>query len=797
MILKRWSLQINEKQFCCEVPCTLFSVLRENGLIGDPYDRLNERQLVKYFECDCSFKTAFEADEDILSKRIILLEFDCLDTLCEIYLNGAKLGKADNFHRKWRFDVKEKLSAGKNIIELRFASAVKYARERMEKLYVWGNSEENGTLPGISYLRKPYYTFGWDWCPAVPDSGIVGEVRIDARDYEKIKGVTVRQLHTPTGVELRAEADFVGAGQIRTTLYDPGENKIFSGYGASVKLLIQNPELWWPNGYGEQKLYTLKTELFYGEIKADERIQRIGLRTVKLERKKDEYGESFAFVCNGVKIFAKGANIVPSDCMLTEDVSGRTEALIGECASANYNMLRVWGGGYYGSDFFYDLCDKYGILVWQDIMIACAHIYLDDGLERTLIAEAEENLERIGNHPSLALVCGNNEMEPCAADLAAKKNFPCADKIVSDYLRLYEEIFPELVRRHAPDTEYWPSSPSAGGSFYKCEDENYGDSHFWKVWGGLQPYQNYRKYYFRFLSEFGFVSFPPMESIEKFASPQDYNVYSEVMESHQKNPAGNAKCAYYLRELFEFPAGFDKFVFATQYIQADALETAITHLRANYGRCMGTLYWQLNDAYPAISFSVIDYYGKRKPAYYAVRRAYRSVMLTGVYEDGNLELRLVNETSERKIFRVKLWIADASFRKIYEEEFFVTKSPFEAGRVWMKEVKEMIAGRERELFFGYKLFERERETGRGSLLFVPPKLFRWREGNAVASRKGEREISVSSDVFLKFVKIEGEGELRLSDNCFDLIDGDPVKVIAEEEIPANVPLKIYSLKDIK
>lgn len=222
-------------------------------------------------------------------------------------------------------------------------------------------------------------------------------------------------------------------------------------------------------------------------------------------------------------------------------------------------------------------------------MIACAHIYLDDGLEKTLIAEAEENLKRIRNHPSLALVCGNNEMEPCAADLAVRKNFPCADKIITDYLRLYEDIFPALVKRIAPDTEYWPSSPSSGGGFYRSEDENYGDSHFWKVWGELQPYQNYRKYYFRFLSEFGFVSFPPMESIAKFASPKDCNVYSEVMESHQKNPAGNAKCAYYLREAFELPAEFEKFVFATQYTQASALETAITHLRSNYGRCMGTL----------------------------------------------------------------------------------------------------------------------------------------------------------------------------------------------------------------
>ena len=798
MILTNWHLRIGETIFPCKIPCTLFSVLRENKLLENPYYGTNETKLAKYFDADAEFFTSFAMEKGLLEKKHIIIEFDCLDTLCKVYLNDELLAETDNFHRKWKFDVKERLHIGKNTLKLHFDSTVKYARKRMEKLFVWGNSEENGTLPGISYIRKPYYTFGWDWCPPIPDSGIVGSVRINATDYSEIRSIQVLQTHCSENVSLTVNTYLEGAGRIKTTLFSPQGEKIFSGDGASISITIPKPELWWPNGYGGQPLYRLQTERFCDNVKVDERIQNIGLRTISVEHKDDAFGKSFTFVCNGQKVFAKGANIVPFDCMMTEDVSDKIYDSIKECAHANYNMLRIWGGGCYGSDYFYDCCDKYGILVWQDVMIACAHICLDDSLEKSIMAEVEENLQRIRNYASLALICGNNEMEPCAQDLAEKKNFPQADKIVGDYFHLYENAFPALVKKLAPNTEYWPSSPSAGGKFYKTQDPDYGDSHFWKVWGELKPYNEYKKYYFRFLSEFGFAAFPPMASIKEFARPDDYNIYSEIMERHQKNYAGNAKMAYYLHEEFEFPTSFEMLVFATQYIQASALETAIAHLRSNYGRCMGTLYWQLNDAYPAISFSTIDYYGRRKPAFYTVKRVYQNSLLTGVCEEGLIRLTLINETRKKRNFCVKLWIADGAFNRIYEEEFFVCQPSFSAEKIWEKNVVEQIKGRERELFFGYKLFEGERECSRGAILFVSPKLFHWREGDiSMHLNEDKTRLFISSNVFRKFVKVQGNDEIRLSDNCFDLIDNGTVELSVEEEKIQAETLKIYSLKDIR
>ena len=793
MVIKEWSAQIDGKKYDCKAPCTVLSVLQENGSIGDLYYGTQEVQARQYFEKDAVFTAIFSVAAELCSKKNVVLVLERIDTLCEVVLNGEPLGNADNFHRVWRFDVKKKLRVGTNVLELRFSSAVRYARERMEQLYVWGNSLENGTLPGISYVRKPYYTFGWDWCPPFPDQGILGEVRIEARDLPQIGGVLVRQTHSQGKVTL--DIDTEGDGRIVTVLFSPDGRELCRAEGAHAECLIAQPQLWWPNGCGEQPLYLLRTELYCKEELADVREQRIGLRTISIDTADDAFGRAFTFVCNGVRIFAKGANIVPYDCLLWKDVRAREEDLLQACKGANYNMLRIWGGGMYGSDTFYDRCDELGILVWQDLMIACAHIRLDDALERTLLAEAEENVRRIRNHPSLALLCGNNEMEPCAHDLAVRKNFPDADKIVADYLYLYEEKFPALTARIAPQTAYWPSSPSAGGKFFKSEDANFGDSHFWKVWGELKPVQEYREHFFRFLSEFGFIGFPSLHTLDAFSEKADRNVYSEVMECHQKNFAGNAKCAYYLRDYFEFPADFSRFVFATQYIQADALETAVAHMRSHYGRCMGSLIWQLNDAYPAISFSLIDYYGRRKPAFYVVKREYRNICLFAAHKERKVTLRYVNETPHERKCVVEVWLADGKFGRVYEGKQSVTLQPFSAGDAFVRDLRAELAGRERELFFGYRLLEDGKELGRGSLLFVAPKLFRWAKGKIGICRDGAR-VTVRSDVFRKFVKIEGDDELPLDDNCFDLIDTGPVVCTIEGNAESAGELRAVSLSDI-
>ena len=794
MVLREWKVQIDGREFSGIVPCTVFSLLRGNGLPEELYRGTNERQAEAYFYAEPVFSAEFTADAATLAKKHAELRFACLDTLCTVYLNGVFLGRADNFHRVWRFNAKGALRKGKNRLEVRFSSALRYAEGRMEQLYVWGNSRENGTLPGISYVRKPYYTFGWDWCPPFPDAGILGEVRLDAYDMPRLRGVLAEQEHTDGRVILTVTAE--GDGDAETSLYAPDGTCIGSARGAKVRFTVDQPQLWWPNGYGAQPLYTLRTALYCGGVQADEKVQRIGLRTLALDTAEDGYGKAFAFVCNGVKLFAKGANIIPYDCLLWQNTAAREERLLRECAAANFNMLRVWGGGYYGSDRFYDLCDELGILVWQDFMIACAHIRLDEELEKNILAEAEENVLRIRNHPSLALLCGNNEMEPCAYDLSVRKNFPDAEKIVADYLYLYEDALPALTARLAPQTAYWPSSPSAGGNFYESGSPDYGDSHFWGVWGELQPAEAYRKHAFRFLSEFGFIAFPSVHTLDAFSSEQDRNIYSEVMECHQKNAAGNAKCAYYLRDYFLFPSDFETLVFATQYVQADALETAIAHLRSHYGRCMGALIWQLNDAYPGITFSLIDYYGRRKPAFYAVQRACRNVSLFAARKESEVALTAVNETAEERTLTASFWLADAKFDRVYEREIVVRCPPFSAREVFRGDFGAQLCGRERELFFGYKLTEGAAEHARGSLLFVPPRLFRWAEGEIGIREEGDT-VALSADVFRKFVKLEGDDELLLSDNCVDLIEKGETVLQLQEKTGSAGALRASSLRDIK
>ena len=435
---------------------------------------------------------------------------------------------------------------------------------------------------------------------------------------------------------------------------------------------VQNPELWWPNGSGAQPLYEIQLALMDGDITLDSRSRRIGLRTIELRQEKDKWGRSFAFVINGSPIFCKGANWVPADQFPARVTREQYRDLISSAAIANMNMFRVWGGGIYEDDTFYDLCDEYGILVWQDFMFACAHYPVDSDMLENIGIEASENVRRIRDHACLALWCGNNEMEWFVADIWDKKD---------ERKRRYSELFHGLLRgvcaEEDPDTTYWASSPASDTPFTDPNSENEGDGHYWDVWHGKKPFSDYRKHYYRFMSEFGFQSLPSIDTIRSFAWPTEWNLTSYIMESHQKNPAGNELILYYMAKTFRIPNGFPMMVYVSQVLQAEAMRYGVEHWRRNRNdnRCMGTLYWQYNDCWPAASWSGIDYNHRWKALHYYAKRFYAPVLLSAATSSNRVQLHITNDTSETFTGKIRWSLEKLNGVKLRDGEADVEVAP--------------------------------------------------------------------------------------------------------------------------
>ena len=492
---------------------------------------------------------------------------------------------------------------------------------------------------GFPHLRKAHCMFGWDWGPRLPDAGIFRPVSLLGVKNSRIESVYVTQHHEEGKVTLDFDVTLElfggsksaqGSGfmeqaaqwdttRIEVEVTSPDGKKYHPNLSGKepageapkedYRIEITDPQLWWPRGYGKQPLYQVKVTLLSKEGEAlDTWERRIGLRVLTVNTEKDEWGNCFAYEVNGVKIFAMGADYIPEDNILSRVNRERTRKLLTDAAWANHNCIRVWGGGYYPDDFFFDICDELGLIVWQDFMFACASYELDDDFERNVSKEIVDNVRRIRHHACLGLWCGNNEMETQTLDgvwkTTAKQKY--------DYIKLYEYIIPKILQEEDPAAFYWPSSPSSGGNFDNPWDENRGDTHYWDVWHGNKPFTEYRKFRFRYLSEFGFQSFPCLKTVESFTLPEDRNIFSRVMEMHQRNCAANGKILNYLSATYLYPKDFDSLLYTSQLLQADAIRYGVEHFRRHRGRCMGAVVWQLNDIWPVASWASVDYYGRWK-----------------------------------------------------------------------------------------------------------------------------------------------------------------------------------------
>lgn len=798
------------------VPGTVYTDLLRNGRIDDPFWKDNEDKICALMEKDYEYQCRFPLHPDMLKNHRVILHFDGLDTLAEIYVNQTYAGKAFNMHRIWEFDVKDILHEGENEIQVIFRSPLKYIAKAYKK---YGNIGNNDTYEGFMHLRKAHYMFGWDWGAHLPDAGIFRPVSLLGILEARIDSVYIQQSHGENCVSLAFRVEIQESGRLSspdrpeytyTIRIKEPEGRTWMLEDHAGELTIENPKLWWVNNLGSQPLYDICVTLFCRGTILDTWEKKIGLRQVTMHREKDCWGESFAHELNGKTIFAMGADYIPEDHLLGRTSRGKTRKLLESCRRANFNVIRVWGGGCYPEDWFYELCDEMGFLVWQDFMFACSVYELTPEFEENIRREFADNVKRIRHHASLGLWCGNNEMEM----FVDEKCWVTKPSEVRDYLFMYERILPEVLSKLDPQTFYWPASPSSGGSFDNPNDPDRGDVHYWKVWHGNRPFSAYRKHFFRYASEFGFQAFPFKKTLEQITDdPDDFNIFSYVMEKHQRNYGANGKIMNYLQQTYRYPTEFTTLLYASQLLQADAIRYGVEHFRRNRGRCMGAVYWQLNDCWPVVSWSSIDYGGRWKALHYYAKRFFAPVMIS-CQEEGwmtqeanmnrqhftfekSIRLNVANETLKDRKIKVCWQLRDQKAEILHREEQVITVPALSA--VWMDKTELPYA----DVFTQYVSFQaievRDGEDhahvlSEGTVIFSYPKYFRYEDPRLTWEKDGNK-IRVTASAYAKSVEILNEEEnLVLSDNYFDL-NGETKEV---EIISGNADtLRLRSVYDIR
>ena len=813
---ENWKMRIagEDRFFSATVPGSVYQDLLDQGRMEDPYFRDNEDRALEIMKQDFEYRNFFDVGKaQIAGADEVLLRFHGLDTIADITLNGTFLKQVDNMHRTWDFSVKHLLKEKENELVIYFHSPVLYIAEQFEKDPAILGTED--AMKGFPKIRKGHYMFGWDWGPRLPDAGIWKPVELLFVEKARLTRVYIRQNWKPDLSEVKLcvetkiaeaasfwkavkavrDADYAEERELdaveesktyglKITVTDPQGEKLYDRVDAAMPLVIETPQFLWPNGFGSQPLYTVITELTSADGKQiyDRTEKRIGLRTMTMNTEKDAYGNAFAHVVNGVEIFAMGADYIPEDNILHRMNSVRTRDLLLQCKAANFNCIRVWGGGLYPDDSFFDICDELGLMVWQDFMFACANYRLTEDFEENIMAELKNQIRRLAHHASLGLWCGNNEMEM----FVDQGEWGAKNEIKSDYVKIYEYLFPKLLKKEDPDRFYWPASPSTGGGFDFPNDPDRGDVHYWEVWHGNKPFSEYRKYFFRYASEFGFQSFPSVKTLETVTDdPRELNPFSYVMEKHQRNYGGNGKIAKYMQAAYRYPENFSDFVYASQLLQADGIRYGVEHYRRNRGRCMGAIYWQLNDCWPVISWSSIDYYGRWKALHYYAKRFFAPVMLSceeqswmTVEADMNrqhfefeksIRLNVTNETLDAHRVLVKWAVRKTDATILREEEQWLEVPALSA--VWMDKVELPQIDCFNE-YVSYEAWENDQIISQGTVIFSYPKYFRYLNPGLTVRVDGD-EIVVKAEAYAKSVEIRNANDdLILEDNYFDMNAGE-------------------------
>jgi beta-mannosidase len=780
------------------VPGGVHTDLLALGRIPDPFVADNEKRVMWVAEADWEYRRTFSAPAAVLAEASVFLVCDGLDTLAEVCLNGQILGSTNNMFRQYRWEVKSQLKAKGNELLIRFPSTVGFARSQQSNKKLAGVSQ---AIPGGPHVRKAPCQFGWDWGPMLPPIGIWKDLRLEGYSTARIEEIHLRQKHTDgkvavsAAVKLEQWQDQAVSAAMTVTAPDGSIFQVSEpAIGGQVTLVehIAKPQLWWPHGYGAQPLYQVEIIVRDGAKVLDQKKYRLGLRTIELSRKPDEWGESFTFVVNGVPVFAKGSDWIPADTFPTRLNRERLAGLLKSATATHQNMLRVWGGGFYEDETFYDLCDELGILIWQDGVFACSIYPLDDPefLENVRV-EMFENIKRIRHRASLALWCGNNEMEQGWESWAWSTE---QNKVYKQaYEKFFYHIMPEWVAQLDPDTAYWPSSPSSNTPFIGTNSNDRGDAHYWEVWHGRKPFTAYRTVYPRFMSEFGFQSLPPLETVKTYARPEDWNMTSYIMEHHQRNDSGNGLMIGQMTDTFRMPKDFPTLVYLSMVLQAEGIRYGVEHWRRNKHRVSGIIYWQLNDCWPVASWASLDYYGRWKALHYAARRFYAPVMLSLFDQGMHISVHVTSDIAESFVGQVQWQLITLD-----GEVLRTGDSELEVGPYLSREVEDVTFNlndeQRRRVVFVCTLYRDGKPIDTKLALFVPNKHLDLSNPALkvdVIAEDGQAIFAVSSRSLARFVELSLEGaDVVFSDNYFDVPAGWMVSITAP--IPSG-----WSLDQVK
>ncbi len=793
-----------------QVPGSVHDDLRQAGVIGDPYVGAAEAGLQWIGLADWEYRARFDVDAATLARRHAELRFDGLDTFAEVSLNGQPLLKADNAHRTWRARADGRLRAKGNELRVVFRSPIRTLLPQVQAMphKIAGNypspygDEPKDAMVG-NFARKPAYHFGWDWGPRYVTAGVWRQVHLDSWDQRRITDLAVRtdaldDQRARLGVLLQVEQGATAgkasvavdvldpdgrlvAGLERDVVLQPGENTL------QLPLEIAQPRRWWPVGYGAQDRYTVQARIDGGGDPSREAARRTGLRTVQLQRETDaEGGQGFAFVINGVPVFAKGANVIPFESFPARVTRERLRRDLQAARDANMNMLRNWGGGYYESDDFFDIADELGLLVWQDFMFGGGmQPGYDPAFRANVVAEARDNIRRLRHHPSIVLWCGNNEEETAWKDWGHRRQLTAADpafaaKVWQGYVDLFGNDLRQVVAEEGLGVPYWSSSPS-NDLDEKANDSRRGDKHYWDVWGGpALPATAYLRETPRFMSEYGLQAWPQLSTLDAFARRDEQQIDGAVIRAHQKFMAGrgNERLLHYIEREYGTPASFADFVYLSQVMQAEGIELAALHHRASRPYTMGSLYWQLNDVWPGASWSSLDYFGHWKALHYHARRFFAEVAVAALRdEDGVTRFSLLNDGRDALTAQWRVRVMDVAGGEFARQQETITLAPMAATAVAQLVDADLLKGHDpARSVAAFELLRDGDVIARRLVHFVPAR------AQALAANQLRAELSADGDGYrlrlhadglVRAVWVDfGDTGARVDDNAFDLLPGE-------------------------
>lgn len=782
------------------VPGDVHTDLLQAGQIEDPMYRDNEKDQMWIGETDWVYQRSFVVDETIFNQDVVLLRCHGLDTLATVILNGTEIASTDNMFRTYEFDVKAHLITGENVLRIQFDAPATYARKM---------DAENGEMAGWvepmrynsgAWIRKEPCNFGWDWGPMTTTSGIWRDIELVAYSIARLDSVQCLQDHNDGQVRLtvNVQAESTSSADLLARIELEFDGRMFmstegtlSDNALSQKMTISNPKLWWVNGMGEQPLYTVRVTLLDGETAIDSSEKRIGLRTLNLVTEADEWGQSFRFECNGVPFFAKGANWIPATPYPGDFRTWDYRPTLDSVIDGNMNMIRVWGGGIYEDNRFYDICDELGIAIWQDFIFACGtYPSFNDDFMANVEAEARDNIRRIRHHACIALWCGNNEIEQGMPSDEWK-----ASMSWEDYEKLFDQLLPSLVKELDPQASYWPGSPhSPTGDRELWENQTCGDTHLWAVWHGKQPFEWYRDRQDRFCSEFGFQSFPQPSSINEMTIPADRNITSYIMEHYQRSPIGNSTIIHYMLDWFQLPTSFESMVWVSQILQGMAMTYAIEHWRRNMPRTMGTLFWQLNDMWMGPSWSSLDWKGNWKALQYMAKRFFAPLMISGVedIENQSVAIHATSDHQEATNALAHWTITDLQGTLLTTGEQDITIPERTSQLIHTLDVSEQVASNGVNDMLIWLDLEVDGELISNNLVLMSrPKHFYLMPPSIsqdIESNGNVHTITLRSNVPALYVWLDKAGA-RFSDNFFHLQAGKPYTVTMTAEDTSGLVVK--------